>query len=179
MDIQDQWEKALKSTEVIRPRVMPLSTFSATQLPYIFLAESSVNLGDSVVRKGEVLVEKPSILLPGDFPHFEGFEGEKGDVPNLDMLTSLLFVRGVRFPSMRYNNKTHSLEVFEGKLNDAVSFYEKQMRREENTAAGIVIGPEDLWQLSVLIFIGNQMIRQADGDMRKMLDEWRRQQEGK
>ncbi len=178
MDIQDQWEKALRTTEVIRPRVMPLSTFSATHLPYIFLAESAVNIGDSVVRKGEVLVEKPSIILPSEFPHFEGFDSEKETAPNLDMLASLLFVRGVRFPSMRYNNKTYSLEVFEGKLPDAVSFYEKKMKREENTATGLVIGPEDLWQFSVLIFIGGQMIRQADGDIKKMMEDWRKR-EGK
>ncbi len=58
MDIEKTWEKALKYTEIIRPRVEPLNTFRTTHLPYIFLTESSVNVGDSVVRKGEVLVEK-------------------------------------------------------------------------------------------------------------------------
>jgi len=40
MDIHDSWEKALKATEIIRPRVQPLQTFEATQIPYVFLAES-------------------------------------------------------------------------------------------------------------------------------------------
>ena len=73
MDIQELWERALKNTEIIRPRVQELHTFSSTQLPYVFLSESSINAGDTVVRKGEVLVEKPSLILPADSPQFEGF----------------------------------------------------------------------------------------------------------
>ena len=68
MDIHKSWEKALKRTEIIRPRVQPLHAFESTHLPYIFLGESSVNTGDSVVRKGEVLVEKPALVLPPSTP---------------------------------------------------------------------------------------------------------------
>ena len=74
MDIEKTWEKALKNTEIIRPRVKPLNTFKITHLPYIFLAESSVNVGDCVVRMGEALVEKPAIMLPPDSPQLDGFD---------------------------------------------------------------------------------------------------------
>jgi hypothetical protein len=57
MNIQEGWEKALKTTQIIRARAQSLETYSATQLPYIFLAESAVNSGDTVVRRGEVMVE--------------------------------------------------------------------------------------------------------------------------
>ena len=77
MDITDRWEKALKKTEIIRSRVQALSTFEATELPYIFLAESSVNIGDSVVRKGKILVEKPNIIMPENLPFLEGFDFDK------------------------------------------------------------------------------------------------------
>ena len=174
MDIQEQWEKALKFTEIIRPRVSPLSQVAATHLPYIFLAESAINSGDSVVRKGEVMVEKPAIILPLDMPQFDGFDPEKGVAPNFDMLTNFLLVRGLRFPSMKYHNKTESLEVFEGSLSQAIEHHKQLLQREENLSSGLVIGPEDLWQFSVLIFIGNQMIRQADGDMRKLFDDWKK-----
>ena len=32
MNIQDAWEKAVRKTEVVRPRVQPLATFAATHL---------------------------------------------------------------------------------------------------------------------------------------------------
>ena len=174
MDLQDIWEKALKRTEIVRPRVSPLSVFGPTHLPYIFLAESSVNLGDTVVRKGEVVVEKPSIILPQDFPQFEGFESEQMSAFNLDMLTSFLFVRGVRFPSLRYNNKTDSLDLREGRLQDAVTFYKCELEKQENLNSGLVLGPEDAWQFSILIFIGSQVMRQAEGDIKKLWEDYKK-----
>ena len=68
MNLQDAWEKALRKTEIVRARVLPLETFTQTRLPYIALAEAEVNRGDTVVRKGEGLVEKPSPILPPNPP---------------------------------------------------------------------------------------------------------------
>ena len=174
MDIQDHWEKALKNTEIVRPRVTPLQTFAATELPYILLAESAVNMGDTVVRKGEVVVEKPSIILPSNLPQFEGFEPEDEPSFNPDTLINFLLVRGVRFPSLKYNNKTVSLDVYEGRLKSAVEHYTHELEKVENVSTGLIVGPEDSWQFSVLIFIGTQMLRQADKDIRKLLDDFRK-----
>jgi len=177
MNIQDGWEKALKYTEIVRSRVQPLSVSGMTQLPYVFLAESALNVGDTVVRKGEVFVEKPSIILPSNSPQFEGFELEKEFSSAQDFLMSFLLVRGIRFPSLKYSNKTESLDIFEGSLKKAVDDYEKQMQQKEDVHAGLVIGPEDCWQLSVLILICSQILRQADGDIKKLLDEFHKGRE--
>lgn len=174
MDIQDLWEKALKRTEIIRPRVLPLSMMGPTHLPYIFLAESSINQGDTVVRKGEVVVDKPALILPHDMPQFEGFESEKISSFDLDMLTNFLFVRGVRFPSLKYNNVVNALDLREGKLDHSVKFYRGELEKQENVSAGLVLGPEDLWQFSILIFTANQMIRQAEGDLRQLWEKYRK-----
>ncbi len=178
MDIQKSWERALKATEIIRSRIQPLSVHAETHLPYIFLAESSVNLGDSLVRKGEIMVEKPSIILPPHLPQFEGFDSEDVKTKDLDMLTTFFMVRGIKFPSFKYNNKTFSLDVHEGKLHTAIEHYKHELEKEENISAGLVIGPEDCWQFSILIFVASQVIRQADGDIRKLLDEFRKGEAG-
>ena len=73
MDINEAWGKALKQTEIVRSRISALQTFHATQVPYILLSESSVNLGDTVVRRGEVTVDQPSLILPPNLPQLEGF----------------------------------------------------------------------------------------------------------
>ena len=64
MDIERIWEKALKRTEIIRSRIQPLDTFEATLIPYIFLSESPAGTSGTFVRKGQVLVEKPALVLP-------------------------------------------------------------------------------------------------------------------
>ena len=103
MDIQEAWQKALKQTEIVRPRVEPLSRTAATELPYIFLAESAVNRGDTVVRTGAITVEKPSIILPSNLPHFEGFEEDEKSSWKENAVMQFFLVRGVRFPSLKYN----------------------------------------------------------------------------
>ncbi len=75
MNIQDAWEKALKKTKIIRPRAQELQTFSDTNLPYVFLAEALVNRGDTIVRQGEIKVEKPAIILPSNSYHPHLFVG--------------------------------------------------------------------------------------------------------
>ena len=170
MDIEKTWEKALKYTEIIRPRVEPLHTFKTTHLPYVFLAESSVNEGDCVVRKGEVLVEKPSIILPPDSPQLEGFDFKDVSRHQQDMIINFFLVRGIGFPSLKYNNKTYSLDIFEGRLSKAIKKYTHELQKEENVTSGLVIGPEDCWQFSVLIFVGMQILRSTDNDIKNIMN---------
>jgi hypothetical protein len=174
MDIEKAWEKALKYTEIIRPRVEPLNTFKTTRLPYIFLAESSVNVGDSVVRKGEVLVEKPSIILPPDSPQLEGFDFKDVSKYQQDTIINFLLVRGIRLPSLKYNNKTYLLDIFEGRLSKAIKKYSRELQKEENVTSSLIIGPEDCWQFSILIFVCMQIVRSTDNDIKELMDRGRR-----
>ncbi len=171
MNIQDSWEKAVKKTEIVRPRVSPLSTFSVTHLPYVCLSESAVNVGDTVVRRGEVLVEKPSIVLPYNMPQFEGFDFEKEMHVNEDLFKSFLLVRGVQFPALKYNNKSYSVDVCEGGLSKAIEHHKALLQQSENVHTGLIAGPEDCWQFSVILFVCSQVARSADGDIRGLLDD--------
>ncbi len=172
--IEEKWEKALGKTEIIRPRIQELLTFSTTVLPYIFLSESSINVGDSVARKGEVLVEKPSLILPLGLPQFEGFELKKELHIDESMLVDFLVVRGIKFPSLKYNNKTYSLDIFEGRLKKAMEHYHDKLQREENMTTGLIVGPEDTWQLSVVIYICTQVVKSAGGDITRLIDEFKK-----
>ena len=174
MDIQERWEKALEKTEIIRPRIQELLTFSSTEAPYIFLSESTINVGDTVVRKGSVLVEKPSLILPFGLPQFEGFDFEKESDLDEDMIANFLLVRGVKFPSLKYNNQTYSLDIFEDRLKKAIDHYNNKLQREEDVSTGLIVGPEDCWQFAILIFICTQVIKSADGDIKRLLDEFKK-----
>ncbi len=174
MSIYDHWEKALRGTEIVRSRVQGLLTFADTHVPYIFLAESDVNQGDTVVRKGKVVVQKPSIILPPNMPQLEGFEWE--DPQPQDEFLRFLLLRGVSVPSLHYNNKTHSIDIHEGQLSEALRYYEDFLQRQEDVHTGLIVGPEDCWQFSVLIFICSQVARNAETDIRRLLEEYRKRQ---
>lgn len=180
MDFEKMWTKALKHTEIIRSRIQALSMSGDTQVPYLLLSESSINVGDTVVRKGEVLVQKPSLFIPPNNPKFEGFEFEDKDgVGAFDenSFINFLIVRGVSIPSLRYDNQTSSLDIYEGKLSQAVKHHEKLMQQQENVKSGLLVGPEDCWQFSILIFICSQVMRNADQDIRRLLDEYHRKKD--
>jgi hypothetical protein len=73
---------------------------------------------------------------------------------------------------MKYENKIASLDVREEKLSRAAEFFLQALQRQENVSTGLVIGPEDCWQFSVLIFICGQITRSAEGDIRNLFDRF-------
>ncbi len=174
MNLDELWDHALKQTEILRSRMLELETFEATALPYVFLAESSVNAGDTVVRQGQVLVEKPALILPS--PQFNGFEFESEWHLSENAVLNFLLVRGVKFPSLRYRHELSSVDLREGSLRDAITYYANRLKHAEDIHTGLVVGPEEAWQLSVLILVGSLVSRSTENDLRRLLDDWHRQQ---
>ena len=174
MDIQKSWEKALSNTEIIRSRVQALLTFAATKVPYVLLSESRFDPSNTVVRKGEVVVERPAIVLPPNSPQFEGFDFTEEDRLSNDIFANFLYVRGINVPSLKYNNKTDSLDLHDGKLKNVIEYYNNLLQRKEDVHTGLVIGPDDCWQFSVLIFICSQIVKNADTDIKRLLEEYRK-----
>jgi hypothetical protein len=174
MDLEEAWEKALKNTEIIRGRLQALMTMADTKVPYILLSESSINEGDTVVRKGEVIVHKPALFIPPHNPSFQGFDfNEKMGVDENSFINFLL-VRGVSLPSLAYDNKTHSLDIYEDSLSQAVKHYKDLLQRQENVSTGLLTGPEDCWPFSLMIFICAQILKNSNSDIRKLIDEYRK-----
>ncbi|HBR13982.1 MAG TPA: hypothetical protein DD723_00350 [Candidatus Omnitrophica bacterium] len=172
MDFEQAWRKALQYTEIVRTRVQPLVTMGETRVPYILLCESAVNEGDTVVRKGNILVEKPSLIVPPNNPQFIGFDMDVETGVDQNSFINFLLVRGVTIPSLRYDNKTNSLDIFEKKLSEAIKYYRDLLQREENVQTGLIVGPQDCWQFSLLIFICMQIARNAEYDIKKLLEEY-------
>ncbi|MCK5451131.1 MAG: hypothetical protein KAI70_05145 [Candidatus Omnitrophica bacterium] len=173
MDIEQYWEKAQKKTEIIRGRAKALPTFQAARVPYIFLAESAVNEGNTVVRKGKIIIEKPMILLPEDLPQFDGFDFE--DEMDLEQGTLQMFflMRGIRFPSLKYNHRVDRLDLDEDGLSKCIEKYKKELERKENVNTALIIGPEDCWQFSILIYMGSLVGRCVRNDIMNLMDKFR------
>lgn len=174
MELNEAWEKALSNTEIIRTRIQGLMTFADTHVPYILLSESSLHLGDTLVRKGEVMVEKPALFLPPNIPQFQGFDFGKESGLDKDAVINFLLIRGVTIPSLKYNNKTHALNIYEGRLKDAIAHYAEELQRTEDVHTGLIIGPEDCWQFSMLIFICAQAAKNVDTDIRRIIEEYKK-----
>lgn len=178
-DVEKRWEKALRRTEIIRSRIRPLETFESTRIPYILLSEASGDTKSVFVRQGHVWVEKPALLLPSNYPQLQGFDFDDELRGEAGSFMDFLLIRGIRFPSMRFNHATDQLSVYDGRLQSAIDAHLGKLQHSENTEAGLVAAPEDCWQFSVLIFTAAQIMKAADGDIQKLLQDMRRKKDGR
>ena len=172
MDLEEVWQKALRNTQIIRMRLAKLDISSGSELPYIFLAESEVNIGDTIVRRGKVNVNKPLIYLSDGSPQFYGFDFEENLKINTETIKTFLFMRGINFPSLKYMHSSQ-IELHEGSLQDAISKYTNLLAKEENVDTGLIAGFADYWQFSVLVYVANLVIKSAPDNIKKFLKKLR------
>ncbi|MBU0599548.1 hypothetical protein KKB54_00930 [bacterium] len=175
MDLEKSWQKAIRETEIIRHRISPLQTFKTTDIPYILLSPSQINAKDTVIRKGNVLIHEPSIILPKNYPIFEGFDFEESYHADKSMVSTFLLFRGVAFPSLKFYNQTSTLDIFENPLEKAIEFFKEKLEREENVKAGLIVGPSDCWQFSVLIFVSGMVAKSAGQDIVRLIEKLRKE----
>lgn len=166
MMLEELWERAKVNTEILRQKIGMLLVSENTILDYIFLAESKINIGDTIIRKGKIIVYKPLIILPDRFPIFEGFEWDDKS----EMLVPFLLIRGVSFPSLKYKNITSSIEVYEGPLNKAIEDFNDRLSQKEDVSTGLIKGEEDIWQFSLLIYVAALIARAAPRDIKRVID---------
>jgi hypothetical protein len=154
--------EAQKRTEVLRSRKNLLYTFGSTRLPYVFLAESAVNEGDVVLRRGEVTVDRPRIIAPANPVEFEGFGFEDGEEEGM---IPVLLNRWIKFPAARYQNSSAALEVAGGPLEAATERVINELDRGNDIRTGVIQGPESVWGFSVLGYVGQMVARSAPGNI--------------
>ncbi len=175
MDIEQLWEMAQQKTEIVRGRIKGLSTFENTAVPYIFLAETTANERRTIVRKGKVLIERPLILLPEDLPQFEGFDFEETLDLEQGAVQMFFLMRGVRFPSLKYNNIVGKLEVEAARPSKTVEKYKKNLEKKENVNTALLIGPNECWQFSILLYMASLVGRCVRSDITNLINKFRRE----
>ncbi len=169
----ESWHQALRETAVLRPRLKPLETFEATDLPYWLLTEVADHSSRTRVRRGRIEVAKPSLLLPPDSPQFEGFRAEGIPEPDWRLLSGFLLVRGVSFPSFKFSHVAAEGEILEENMKTAAGKCRDRLERTEDISTTLLVGPDANWLFSLLVFVALQAARSAEGDVRKILEQYR------
>jgi len=168
MGLQEDFMKALGETRIIRQRQSTLLTLSETELSYVLLCESAMNVGDTVVRKGIVKVDKPQLLLLSNPMEFEGFDDYEDDSSESREFMSL--ARMASFPPGKYSNIGNQMEVFSGSIEKAIDHYERELDKSGDHHTGLCAGPVDLWALSLFVYIGKMVAKSAHSDLDDMMN---------
>ncbi|MBI2191459.1 MAG: hypothetical protein HYU36_05695 [Planctomycetes bacterium] len=166
MGLREDFHRAIQETEIHRHRQTRLLTYGGTELPYVWLGESAVNMGDTVVRRGVVRVEKPQLLLVQQPLQFEGFEyGEEKQ----ESSAFLALGRIASFPPGKYSNIETRLDIYEGSLQQALTHYKRDLEAREDALTGLVSGPSDIWAVSLFVYVGKMVEHSAVDDIQELL----------
>lgn len=177
MEMEDAFKLAQDDTRFVKVRKNLLYTFGATRLPYICLSESLDRDEWITVRTGEVLADKPQIALPGEYFAFEGFE-EADSSENGDLAVTL--ARRISMPPSKYVNKSGGARHEQGSLPEVLERVVLRLENDNDTRTGVITAPEQVWGLSVLLYVGSQVARSAQSNVQEHFEHlrYRNQKDG-
>ena len=169
----DQFKDCWQRTEVIREYEQMLYTFGDMTLPYIFVAEHTQFPDRTLVRRGVVYIQKPSIVLPGQpgGPAFtEGFEHSNAIPPN-----AVYVMRSMGLP---YSQVTHKQiagdEIEYGHLQAVIDRLGESLHRHDDTDTGLIKGLMAGADISLMRYAMGLMLKSAPQNVRQFFDHLRR-----
>jgi len=147
MEMDERIKRAVEHTELIRPPQQHLATFGTTTMNYYVVTGLAENL--SVVRDGKVVAERPRIVTPSYLVRVEGFSEEARKYISI-MAREHPDEPGVFY---QYKNQPKQMNVVSEPLRQVISKLNAQIEEERDPLSAIIKGVEELWDVSLLMFI--------------------------
>jgi hypothetical protein len=164
MDIDNERiEQAARHTEILRHPRQHLATFGITNIYYYLLTEPVYSeiadaTGETVIREGRVIAERPKIVTPYYLTHLEGFSYDARRY-----LEILLSMHGPDTPGLfyTYKNEPKSLNIVSDKWPAVLEKLNNEIDKKGDPLTSIIRGQDDLWDVSLLKFIYEISTRSA------------------
>jgi len=147
METDDKVRYALENTELVRAPQQSLATFGSSVIDYYVVTELVGNL--SVVRDGKVIAERPRIVTPAYLVNVEGFSEQARRYIAM-MARERPHDSGIFY---RYKNEPKGMNVVSEPVRQVISKLSSQIEEERNPLSTIIRGVEELWDVSLLMFI--------------------------
>lgn len=166
MEIDDERIRyAVLGTEILRAPKQSLYTFGTTNITYFLVtqpsyAESKDEVGETVVREGKVVAERPRIVTPFYLSRLEGFGTEARRYFDSLMTEHGPNAAGVFYT---YRNEPKDLNIISDSLPSVVDKINTEIDQRGDTLSAIIRGVDTLWDVSLLKFIF-ELTRQSVGD---------------
>jgi len=169
-----KFEECWRATEVIREYQRMLFTFGDMEVPYVLITEHSRFKDRAVITKGVVMLQRPQILLPSQYggPQFqEGFEHADAIPPEAAFL-----LRAMQLPYSKISNRPVADEYMEyGSLQSVLDKFDREMESREDTETGLIKGPPEGADVSLMRYSLGLAIKSAPGNVREFFEHLRRQ----
>lgn len=174
----EQIHEVIRRTVVLRQPKQLLATFGHTRLRYFIVSEPSyadLLRGDSgdddreptetVVREGELIVERPQIITPTYLLNlFQGFAHGR------EFAEYLIETNGAQSPGLMYSYRqtpegtsvvSDPPKIVAGRIID-------QLEREEKSLAAVIYGEDGLWDISLMKFAHDLTVKSLSKNVREL-----------
>ena len=154
-EMDDRISEAVRNTKIVRSPKMSLSTFGMSNIYYYLLSEPSyaelVKSGDeTVIREGRVISERPKIVTPYYLTHLDGFSPEAKRY-----FQELVQSHGPDVPGLfySYKNEPGEMSIVSDRMSAVIEKINRDIDSSGNPLTSIIMGQDDLWDVSLLKFI--------------------------
>jgi len=161
---------AVARTEIIKSPQQHLHTFGVTNLLYYVVTEPSYlevvpGPAESVIREGNITAERPAVVTPTYMAHLEGFREEARKY-----LDSLAREYGPNTPGLlyHYRNEPRDMSIVEGDGKAVAHRISDRLSREGNRLAAVILGVNELWDVSLLKFIFEYTLASLAGNIQEL-----------
>ncbi len=176
MNLQEAWQLASRETNIHRARKNMLYTFGSTRLPYVCISPATQSESNVTVRRGEVTADRPKITLPGQEQiSFEGFDIDLPEGEKTDGMLPVFLARRIEMPNAKYVNKADSVTTESHSVEEAVDREMNRLEQQNDIRTAVIQAPESVWQLSILMYVGSQIVRSAPGNITEHMEHLRLQ----
>ena len=146
---------AASHTEILRHPRQHLATFGITNIYYYLVTEPSYTeftneTGETVIREGRVVAERPKIVTPYYLTRLEGFSYDARRY-----FETLLQMHGPDSTGLfyTYKNEPKGLNIVSDGLPAVVDKLNREIDGKGDPLASIIKGLDEMWDVSLLKFI--------------------------
>lgn len=163
MHSPDDIQYALEMTRVLHEPDRRIDTFGDTRFEFQLICESMDRSGEIRIRTGEVEALRPRILRPSAYQEVE-LEGFDPAVrTRFDKLVEKLREEGRDLAFLQYGFQFKRGQVHEEIVHDQLEAVRERVmadiRRTGNPALAIIEGVDDTWEISILKFSFEMILR--------------------
>ncbi|MCL2140413.1 MAG: hypothetical protein FWH42_01855 [Dehalococcoidia bacterium] len=142
-----------KKAIVVRPPRQTLATFGVTNVSYYVLshpAYSGEDNTETVVRRGQVIANRPQIVTPYYLSRLDGFSADAQRY-----FEKLILEHGADAPSLfyTYRNEHKSTEIAGDTITAVIQKIDAEIDARNDPLAAIIRSEDMLWDVSLMDFI--------------------------
>jgi hypothetical protein len=157
---------AMETTRVLREPDHRIETFGDTRFEFQLISELMDRVGQVRIRTGEVEAMRPRILRPEPYREIELDGFDESARARMDAMIEKFRAEGKNLAFLQYGFQFRRGQVQEEIIHDSIDAVRERVladiRRSGNPSRAVIEGVDDAWEVSILKFSFEMIIRSHD-----------------